>query len=127
MVWYLDTSAFLKLVVEEDESTAMMQWFESHSSVWSSQLLRTEALLAAARLAVPVHLVEEALDAVALILPTEETFAKAGRLQPVGLRSLDAIHLAAALELGADLEGLVSYDDRLIDAAGGASVVVVSP
>jgi predicted nucleic acid-binding protein len=43
------------------------------------------------------------------------------------LRSVDAIHLATARVLGADLDGLVTYDDRLADAARDAGVNVVSP
>lgn len=51
----------------------------------------------------------------------------AGRLDPPGLRSLDAIHLAAALDLGDDLEGLVTYDDRLAEAAVSNGVAAVAP
>ncbi|HEY2548965.1 MAG TPA: hypothetical protein VGI64_00155 [Streptosporangiaceae bacterium] len=40
-----------------------------------------------------------------------------GRLGPAVLRSLDAIHLAAALDLGDDLEALITYDDQLAEAA----------
>ena len=43
------------------------------------------------------------------------------------LRSLDAIHLAAALELGDELDGIVSYDDRLSDAAELLGVAVIAP
>ena len=41
------------------------------------------------------------------------------------LRSLDAIHLASALLVDAD--ALVSYDQRLNDAAGATSVRVLTP
>ena len=41
--------------------------------------------------------------------------------------SLDAVHIAAALDLGGDHEGLVSYDDRLASAADASAIVVVSP
>jgi len=54
-------------------------------------------------------------------------FAAAGRLQPDELRSLDAIHLAAALELGDDLEALVAYDDRLRHAARLNGIEVIAP
>jgi predicted nucleic acid-binding protein len=45
----------------------------------------------------------------------------------MSLRSLDALHLATALEIGDDLEALVAYDDRLIDAARAASLHVRTP
>jgi hypothetical protein len=43
------------------------------------------------------------------------------------LSSLDAIHLASALDLGDDREGLVTYDDRLAEAAEANGVAAVSP
>lgn len=127
MVWYLDTSAFLKLLVAEPESDAMQAWFADHGPIWSSQLLRTEALRAATRLEIDPQLLDDALETVSLVLPAVSTFLAAGTLGPPVLRSLDALHLASALELGADLEGLVTYDVRLAGAAAAASVNVVAP
>ena len=127
MAWYLDTSAFLKLLVEEDGSAAMREWAVVHESLWSSQLLRTEALRATSRLDISDDAVEIALESVSLIMPSVATFYTAGHLAPHSLRSLDALHLATALEMGNDLEGIVSYDDRLIAASRDASLVVVSP
>ena len=105
----------------------MRSWFTSHDAIWSSQLLYTEALRAGARLGIGTDLVEDALDTVSLVLPSATTFSTAGRLQPTMLRSIDAIHLATALEIGDDLEGLVAYDIRVLDAARRASIDVVSP
>lgn len=127
MVWYLDTSALLKLITVEEETTALRAWFSSQDGIWSSQLLYTEALRAAARLGIGTDLVEDALDIISLVLPSVTTFSTAGRLQPPALRSLDAIHLATALELGDDLEGLVAYDARLVEAARAVSIEVVTP
>ena len=127
MAWYLDTSAFLRLLVEEDGSAAMREWAVVHESLWSSQLLRTEALRATSRLDISDDAVEIALESVSLIMPSVATFYTAGHLAPHSLRSLDALHLATALEMGNDLEGIVTYDDRLIAASRDASLVVVSP
>lgn len=127
MAWYLDTSAFLKLLTAEDESDAMRKWFVAHDSLWSSQLLRTEAVRAASRLGISHDDVETALESVSLILPNVATFYAAGHLLPQSLRSLDALHLATALEIGDDLEGVVAYDERLISASRAASLVVVTP
>ena len=126
MAWYLDTSAFLKLLVEDIDSAAMREWALRHDSLWSSQLLRTEALRAASRLDISNDDVEIALESVSLILPSVATFYTAGHL-PHSLRSLDALHLATALEMGNDLEGIVTYDERQITASLAASLVVVSP
>lgn len=56
-----------------------------------------------------------------------EVFDRAGRLEPQDLRSLDALHLAAATTLGEDLAGIVVYDDRLRSAATAAGIEVASP
>ena len=53
------------------------------------------------------------LDSLVMTQVTPAVFEIAGRLDPPGLRSLEAIHLAAILGLGDDLDGLVTYDDRL--------------
>lgn len=127
LVWYLDTSAFLKLIVDEQSSTALRTWTSTHDRLWSSQLLRTEALRAAQHLELDVGSIEEALESISLVLPTVGTYASAGHLQPRGLRSLDALHLASALEIGADLDGIVVYDQRLSLAAQEMSIEVVSP
>ena len=83
----------------------------------------------AVRRAVPDRVLHarEVLDGVTLVHVTPAVFEAAGRLDPSGLRSLDAIHLAAALDLGDDLEGLITYDDRLADAAVSNGVAVVAP
>lgn len=127
MVWYLDTSAFLKLITAEDESAAMRTWFSSHDSVWSSQLLHTEALRAGVRLGIDADVIEGALETVSLVLPSVATFFVAGHLSPPSLRLLDALHLATAMEIGDDLEGIVAYDERLTDAARAASLEVFAP
>jgi predicted nucleic acid-binding protein len=84
-------------------------------------------LRAAARLGIEETVVEEALDTVSLVLPSVTTFATAGRIQPRDLRSLDTLHLATALEIGEDLEGVVTYDERMISAASVADINVVTP
>lgn len=127
MVWYLDTSAFLKLVALEDETPRLRAWFTSHEGFWSSQLLHTEAMRSAARLGLDAEVVEEVLEAVSLVLPSVTTFATTAHLQPWTLRSLGAVHLATAMEIGDHLEGIVVYDERLSEAARAASLVVVAP
>jgi predicted nucleic acid-binding protein len=127
VVSYLDTSAFLKLVVAEDESAAMWSWMARSEPCWSSQLLRTEALRAAERLGIDEQVVTDRLDAVSLVVPAASTFLTAGRLKPSTLRSLDALHLATALEVGDDLQGLVTYDERLAAGAQALAIILVAP
>lgn len=127
MAFYLDTSAFLKLLVTEAESPAMRAWFTTDRSCWSSQILVTEALRAGQRLGLDLEGVNQALDAVSLVLPSAATFHGAGTVLPPALRSLDALHMASAMELGSDLEAVVAYDARLIESAQAAGLAVVSP
>ncbi len=53
---------------------------------------------------------------------------KAAALAPgTMLRSLEAIHLASAGSIGADLRAVVTYDRRMADAAAALSMVVEAP
>jgi uncharacterized protein len=67
------------------------------------------------------------LDSITLIGVTSQLFEEAGRLDPTGLRMLEAIHLAVALDLGDDLDGIVTYDDRLAAAAQFDAIPVAAP
>ena len=129
MVFYLETSAAVKLIVREAETEAMLAWAADHAeNIVSSDLTRTE-LLRAVRRDAPDRAdgAGKLLDRAHVVdLPTS-VFARAAVLDPAILRTLDALHLAAAMEFGADLEGIVTYDDRLASAAMVHGVTVVSP
>ena len=129
MAFYVDTSALVKLVVAESETAALRSWLAgADRDLVASDLVRTE-LMRAVRRIVPERamLARGVLDSLTLIEVTTAIFAEAGRLDPSTLRSLDTLHLAAALDLGDDLEGLVTYDERLADAAMANGVAVVTP
>ena len=126
---YIDTSALVKLIVQEPETLALQAWLaaEDRQPV-SCDLTRTE-LMRTVRRAAPELAPDarRALDTVTLTQVTTAVFEQAGRLEPVSLRSLDAVHLAAALDLGDDLDGLVTYDSQLARAAAAAGVAVIAP
>ena len=129
MAFYLDTAALVKLVVAEQETAALRAWLgEADRDPVSCDLARTE-LMRAVRRAAPDRVVQAraVLDALTLLEVSTAVFEEAGRLDPAVVRSLDAIHLAAALSLGDDLEGVVTYDERLADAARANGVAVVAP
>jgi predicted nucleic acid-binding protein len=105
----------------------MRAWAGAGRIMVASSLVETEALRVAQRIGFPTESMRSALKIVSLVLPTASTYVEAGRLQPAGLRSLDAIHLAAALELRPDLEGLVTYDRRMAEATSLVSIPVLSP
>jgi predicted nucleic acid-binding protein len=116
---YLDGSAFVKLVVEEAESAAVTTFLaERGSRRVASALLRTESLRAVRHLG-PEALatVREGLRRVDLIAIDDRILDAAAILEPRVLRTLDAIHLATALAVGDDLEAIVTYDERMVEAA----------
>lgn len=129
MAHYLDTSALAKLVVVEPESRALHTWVTAPDRVLvSSDLARTELLRTVRRVAPDLAVQARAvLDALVLLRVTTAVVEEAARLEPAGLRSLDAVHLASALALGDDLDGVVTYDDRLAEACALHGVPVVAP
>lgn len=129
MPFYVDTSAFVKLVVTENHSAAMRRWAEKNEdALFSSDLLRAEALRAARRHS-PDALVATRrwLEALTLVAITGEVCESAASLDPTILRTLDALHLAAALSIADDLDAIATYDDRLEAAARLHGVGVVAP
>ncbi|MCL2804168.1 MAG: type II toxin-antitoxin system VapC family toxin [Micrococcales bacterium] len=129
MVFYVDTSALAKLVAREEHSTAIRRWWRANQldSV-SSRLATTELIRSVRRLSPDlVPSVNQVLDGLELVEIEPMDFDVAANLEPPVLRSLDALHLAAALDLRPDLAGLVTYDRRLANAATLANVEVVAP
>ncbi len=129
MAHYLDTSALVKLVVAEPETAALRAWLRAADrQPVASDLARTELLRAVRRVA-PKRLLQAraVLDSITLTEITASLFEAAGRLDPTASRSLDAVHLAAALDLGDDLESIVTYDDRLAEAAALNGIPVTVP
>lgn len=129
MAHYLDTSALVKLVAAEPETAALRDWLlAGERDPVVSDLARTELLRATRRrdeTAAPVA--RAVLEAMTLIPLPPATFDAASLLSPPELRSLDALHAAAALALGDDLEGFVTYDQRLARAAASNGLAVLSP
>ena len=124
---YLDASALVKLVIREPESRPLASWLGRRDDIVSCSLARTEVVRAArpsgngAR-----RRAERLIDEIELIQLDDELLDLAGELEPA-LRSLDAIHLAAALELGEELEALVTYDARMARGAESLGLRVVAP
>jgi uncharacterized protein len=129
-LYYADTSAVIKLLAEETHSRALAAFYDAHADAeWvSSALLRIEVTRAVAR-AMPALLPDarDLLLAFSTIAIDDDIVEGAINEPDRTLRSLDAIHLAAARILGPDLDAVVSYDDRLVKAAQGAGLATVSP
>jgi uncharacterized protein len=129
VAYYLDTSAFLKLIVEEEHSAAMYSWVVEKTPVLaSSDLLRVEALRATRRhSSESLARAREWIAGLVTIQVTAEVCERAAELDPSILRSLDALHLATALQLGDDLQGVVTYDERLAAACRQHGVSTLAP
>lgn len=140
MTLYLDTSALVKLVVEEHETTALRSYLSRHDEQRSasSALVRTELRRAVLRFAARKDVsVEEgrsaALEGTRLLRSLDlvrvgaTLLDRAGEQQPPSLRSLDALHLQAARTFGRGLHALIAYDQHLIAAARDAGMPVAAP
>jgi predicted nucleic acid-binding protein len=129
---YLDTSAVAKLFIAERETPDLRHWLASRPTplrLVSSALLGVE-LLRLLGLANPTMLgaAESFLAAdVDIVEITPPVLADATRVPPPRLRTLDAIHLATALDLGDSLDAMLTYDKLLAEAARAAGLVVTSP
>jgi hypothetical protein len=125
---YLDSSAIVKLAVLEPESVALRRYLARRQPLVSSALARAEvarALMPSGPAAVARG--EEVLRRIQLLRINDRVLSEAGRLAPPELRSLDAIHLASARELGKTIRQIVTYDERMGEAAQHLGWTVVAP
>jgi predicted nucleic acid-binding protein len=126
---YLDTSALVKLVIEEAESAALEHWLVLQEQPITTSVLGRVELVRACRRANPdsVPAAQLLLGDLPLVPLTSWIVETAENIGSPDLRSLDALHLASAFELDTALTGFVSYDKRLRDAAAHASLPVMTP
>ena len=125
---YLDSSAIVKLAVREAESVALRRYLRRRHPLVTSSLARAEvlrALLSGGENAVAAG--RKVLTRLDLVRINNRVLDEAATLLPVGVRTLDAIHLATAGQLGPDLGMLVTYDDRMAEAAKQIGHRVVAP
>lgn len=129
-MYYLDSSALVKLVAREPESEALFEFLGRRNQYVSSALARVEVLRAVGRTGGPTSLrrrAEKVLSSVALIRVDDGILERASTLEPTTLWTLDAIHLATGLALGGDLTAFVAYDRRLVVAARKLGLDVQTP
>lgn len=125
---YLDTSGLIKLVRSEPESAQLREELAPAQELVSSALILVEGRRAAARYGkLALVRARSALATITLLPLDDVVLERAADLHPPELRSLDALHLATALELGADLGRFYCYDQRLADAAASLDIDVCSP
>ncbi len=125
---YLDSSAIVKLVVKEPESPALRAHLRRRRLLVTSALARTEVV----RCLLPLgdEAVARGLDVLTrldLVRINDRVLTTAGRLLPIELRSLDAIHLATAQQFETELSHVVTYDGRMARAAEHLGLRVTAP
>jgi len=127
-VTYLDSSAIVKLAVAEPESPALRRHLRRRRPLVSSALARTEvlrALLPAGPAAIAAG--QAVLTRLELLRVNGRVLLDAAELEPIQLRTLDAIHLATARRFGTELGALITYDERMQAAAIQLGFRTLSP
>lgn len=125
---YLDSSALVKLVIAEAESVALGRFLRGYPVRVSCGLARVEVPRAVRRHgAKAVSRARRLLTTVNLLTLDDPLLDAAAELDDTVVRTLDAIHLAAAYGLGDRLEALVTYDGRMAEAAEILELPIASP
>ena len=131
MILYLDSSALVKLVIDETESEALRRHLALHANdlLMTSVIARTEVVRAVRVVASEPRAADaarEVLDALHLLPVHVDLLDRAADL-PGSIRSLDAIHLASAMYVSPQLRAVVTYDRRMAVAAGELGLAVATP
>lgn len=125
---YLDSSALVKLIVAESESAALRRYLRSHQQRVSCALAKVEVMRAVRpQGGAAITRTRRLLRRLDLVQLDDELLDAAAELNAGVLRSLDAIHLAAAQTLANELAAIVTYDDRMTAAAGLLGLPVAAP
>jgi uncharacterized protein len=126
-VAYLDTSALVKLVVVENETAALRRELLRWPRRVTSALAAVELMRAASRLGPRTKPLASRVLAGLDLLSIDAVVPAAMHVGSTLLRSLDAIHLATAASITADLGTLITYDRRMVAEAQAMGLPVISP
>lgn len=125
---YLDSSALVKLVADEPESSALKLHLSNEPVLASCALAKVEVLRAVRAQGAEAWAQAKGLLRTTRVLSLNDDLLEvAARVGPDVLRSLDAIHLAAALHLGNVVDELITYDRRMAEAASRLGLPTVTP
>jgi predicted nucleic acid-binding protein len=126
---YLDSSALVKRVISETESDALVAYLADGDRVLATSSIAMVEVRRATAVANPAPEVQaetdRMLESCLLVEVTDSLLREAARLTSLAVRTLDAIHLASALHIGA--VEMVVYDRRLGDAARAQRLIVIHP
>ena len=124
---YVDSSAMVKLIRTEPESAAFLRWYLETERVLMSRIGVIETVRAASQRAHDVAHRERLLREVEVLELSLDIAHRARDIGPAALRTLDAIHLASAIQVLPALDAFVTYDDRLAAAARQLGLPVIRP
>ena len=129
MAYVIDSSALVKLIVNEQHSKSLSSWIDGcKQDLFISELARTEVSRAIARVDPNLNKQFNAIvTRFGVIRVSTQVLTIAAFLSPTTLRTLDAIHLASCVILGDDLTGFVTYDNAQASAASINSIEVITP
>lgn len=118
----------MKLPLQEVEHEALLRELAKWEGYVSSALLAVEAIRACGRYGSEYATQARSwLEGLALLPLDDAVLDVATSLDPAGLRSLDALHLATALSIREEVGVLITYDQRLAEAAEGMGLKVLQP
>ena len=124
----MDSSAYVKLPLRETEHDALLSELSKWDGYVSSALLGVESIRACGRYGKQYAADARAFLADMALVPLDDgVLAEAASIDPAGLRSLDALHLATALSIRDEIGAFVAYDERLLAAASHRGFTVLSP
>jgi uncharacterized protein len=126
---YLDTSALGRVVLDEPDGDAIGAALVAFDAVVSSRLLRIELHRVGLRADIAREEIEVWLAGVAIVPMDEAILAAAEAVSPASVATLDAIHLATALQLAAErhIASIMTFDARLAEGAREHGLDVIAP
>ena len=129
MAFVVDSSAIVKLIVDEPKSQSFSAWLKNcKDDLFVSELAHTEVARAITRVDVGLHgQLKTVFERFGTIRVSSQILTIASVLSPTHLRTLDAIHIASCLILGDDLTGFVTYDSTQAAAASHNGIAVIAP
>lgn len=126
--WYLDSSVALRILL--GHSQAAIDWYDSRAAAGdafvSSRLLHLEMVRVLRREVLDVGQADEFVAELTLLHVDNALVREAAAIQP-HVRSLDSLHLASALRVGAGNIGLVTHDSAMASVARGLGFHVYDP
>jgi predicted nucleic acid-binding protein len=126
-MWYIDSSAIIKLIKLEKESAALIK--KLPSGLIASRISRIEVTRTIIRY--EPDLLDATYDVLADIqmVPVEDAIITIAENLPqfIDLRSLDSLHIASALSIKNVLKGVITYDKEMVKAAVALGFKTLSP